>query len=210
MSTFNERLKELRKASGLTQKQLSQDLELGESTVSMYEQGSREPDFEILNRIVDYFNVDLNYLMGRIASGEFAPVSRIVRAKKVPVYGRIPAGSPFEAIYNDLGEIDIPGWLAKKDNLFGLVVAGDSMNRIIPDGYIAVLQKTSTLENGEIGALLVNGNDATLKKLIKLTEYVVLEPLIFNPEHKPLLIGKNEPDVQVLGKLVWACAAHEL
>ncbi|MEI7667452.1 MAG: XRE family transcriptional regulator [Erysipelotrichaceae bacterium] len=210
MSTFNERLKELRKASGLTQKQLSQDLELGESTVSMYEQGSREPDFEILNRIVDYFNVDLNYLMGRIDSGEFAPVSRIVRAKKVPVYGRIPAGSPFEAIYNDLGEIDIPGWLAKKDNLFGLVVAGDSMNRIIPDGYIAVLQKTSTLENGEIGALLVNGNDATLKKLIKLTEYVVLEPLSFNPEHKPLLIGKNEPDVQVLGKLVWACAAHEL
>jgi len=109
---------------------------------------------------------------------------------------------------NDLGEIDVPGWLAKKDNLFGLIVTGDSMSRVVPDGYIAVLQKTDTLENGEIGAILVNGYDATLKKFFKLTDYIVLEPLSYNAEHKPLMIGKNEPEVKVLGKLVWACAAQ--
>ena len=210
MATFNERLRDLRKTSGLTQKQLSQDLALGESTVSMYEQGSREPDFELLTRIADYFNVDVNYLLGRIDAGEFAPVSRIVRAKKIPVYGRIPAGTPFEAIESSLDEIDIPAWLARKDNLFGLIVTGDSMNRIVPSGYIAVLQKRSTLENGEVGAIMVNGNDATLKKFIRLTDYVVLEPLSYNPIHKPLMFGKQDPDVKVLGKLVWACAAHEL
>jgi len=210
MATFNERLRDLRKASGLTQKQLAQDLELGESTVSMYEQGSREPDFELLTRITDYFNVDVNFLLGRIDNQVFAPVSRIVRAKKIPVYGRISAGSPFTAIHDDLGEIDIPGWLAKKDNLFGLIVSGDSMNRIIPDGYIAVLQKTSVLENGDVGAILVNGDDATLKRFIRLTDYIVLEPLSFNPVHKPFMFSKDEPDVQVLGKLVWACAASEL
>ncbi len=210
MATFNERLKQLRKASNLTQRQLAEDLEIGESSVSMYEQGLREPDYELLERIVDYFNVDLNYLMGRIDSGTFTPVSRIVRVKKIPVYGKIPAGTPFEAILNDLGEIDIPGWLAKRDNLFGLVVFGDSMSRIVPDGYIAVIEKTSTLQNGDIGAILVNGNDATLKKFFKLTDYVVLEPLSYNPDHKPIMIGRSDPEVQILGKLVWACAAHEL
>lgn len=210
MATFNERLKQLRKASNLTQRQLAEDLQIGESSVSMYEQGLREPDYELLERIVDYFNVDLNFLMGRIDTGTFTPVSRIVRSKKIPVYGKIPAGTPIEAILNDLGEIDIPGWLAKRDNLFGLIVSGDSMSRIVPDGYIAVLEKASTLQNGDIGAILVNGNDATLKKFFKLTDYVVLEPLSYNPEHLPMMIGKNDPEIHILGKLVWACAAHEL
>ncbi|MHC1734165.1 MAG: LexA family protein [Erysipelotrichaceae bacterium] len=208
MATFSERLKRLRKESKMTQRELAEDLGLGESTVSMYEQGYREPDFETLAKIAEYFNVDLNFMLGRIDTAEFTPVSRIVRTKKIPLYGRIPAGTPFDAILNDLGEIDIPGWLAKKDNLFGLIVAGDSMSRIVPDGYIAVLQKTDTLENGEIGAILVNGSDATLKKFFKLTDYIVLEPLSYNSEHKPLMIGMNEPEVRILGKLVWACAAQ--
>lgn len=210
MALFNERLRQLRKASKMTQKELAEDIGLAESTVSMYEQGYRQPDFEILERIAVYFNVDINFILGRIDTAEFTPVSRIVRTKKVPLYGKIPAGTPFEAVENDLGEFDVPPWLAKKDNLFGLIVAGDSMSRVIPDGYIAVLQKTTYLENGEIGAILVNGSDATLKKFFRLTDYVVLEPLSYNPEHKLLMISKDEPEVQILGKLVWACAAHEL
>ena len=64
MSIFSERLKNLRKAHKVTQKMLSQSLGLAESTVSMYELGEREPNFETLELLADFFNVDIDYLLG--------------------------------------------------------------------------------------------------------------------------------------------------
>lgn len=65
MSIFSERLKQLRKHNNLTQKSLGQNLSLGESTISMYELGEREPNFETLEILADYFNVDIDYLLGK-------------------------------------------------------------------------------------------------------------------------------------------------
>ena len=208
MATFGERLRELRKASGMMQKELAAAVGMGESTISMYEKENREPDFETLEMFADYFNVDINYILGRTETTTYIPSTRprfIVR--KVPVYGRIPAGTPFEAIQEPYGEVDVPSQFQNKEDLFGLLVVGDSMNRVIPDGYIALLQKTDVLQNGEIGAVMINGYDATLKKFFKLTDYVVLEPLSYNPDHKPTMIGSDGPEIRVIGKLLWACTA---
>ena len=88
------------------------------------------------------------------------------------------------------------------------MVVGDSMNKVIPDGYIAVLQKTHTLEDGSIGAILVNGFDATLKRYYRIKDGVVLEPLSYNPEHQAMIIKENDQEnISVIGKLVWSCAA---
>jgi len=65
MSIFSDRLKQLRKQNSLTQKMLGQNLNLGESTISMYELGEREPNFETLEILADYFNVDIDYLLGK-------------------------------------------------------------------------------------------------------------------------------------------------
>lgn len=64
MSTFNLMLKQLRLKEGLTQKELGDRLGLAKTTIGMYEQGRREPDFETLEKIADYFNVDMNFLTG--------------------------------------------------------------------------------------------------------------------------------------------------
>lgn len=64
MGEFRDILKALRKERGLTQDQLAQELGISRSSVSMYERGEREPDFETLEVIADYFNVDMNYLTG--------------------------------------------------------------------------------------------------------------------------------------------------
>lgn len=209
MATFGERLRELRKALGMKQKELAAAVQMGESTISMYEMERREPDFETLEMLADYFNVDINYLMGRSDTTSFIPANTKSRfiVRKVPVYGRIPAGVPFEAIQDQIGEVEVPTQFANKEDLFGLLVVGDSMNKIIPDGYIALLQKTDVLESGQIGAVLINGFDATLKKFFTLTDYIVLEPLSYNPEHKPTMIGKDGPEIKVLGKLLWSCVA---
>jgi transcriptional regulator with XRE-family HTH domain len=65
MSNFSKNLKRLRLDANLTQEQLSKKLSAGHSVISMYERGERKPSFEMLEKIADYFNVDLNYLIGR-------------------------------------------------------------------------------------------------------------------------------------------------
>ena len=62
---FSERLRELRQNKGLSQSQLAYALNISKSAISMYELGKREPDLETLECIADYFNVDINYLVGQ-------------------------------------------------------------------------------------------------------------------------------------------------
>ena len=62
---FSERLRELRQNKGLSQSQLSDALGISKSAISMYELGKREPDLETLEDIADFFNVDINYLLGK-------------------------------------------------------------------------------------------------------------------------------------------------
>lgn len=65
MATFSDRLKALRAQKGKSQRALAEDLNLSKSAISMYESGTREPDHETTERIADYFNVDVDYLLGR-------------------------------------------------------------------------------------------------------------------------------------------------
>lgn len=65
MNRFADRLKQLREEASLSQNELAQFLKTTRSRISMYEQGQREPDFEMQETIADYFNVDLDYIMGR-------------------------------------------------------------------------------------------------------------------------------------------------
>ncbi|NLC96875.1 MAG: helix-turn-helix transcriptional regulator [Erysipelotrichaceae bacterium] len=65
MTSFAERLRILRNENNLTMKQLGEKLDLTEQAISMYERGERTPNYEKLESIADYFNVDMDYLMGR-------------------------------------------------------------------------------------------------------------------------------------------------
>lgn len=66
MASFKEMLKYLRVRDNLSQAELADKLGVAKSTISMYEVGKREPDFETLEAIADFFNVDMNFLLGKI------------------------------------------------------------------------------------------------------------------------------------------------
>jgi repressor LexA len=210
MTSFGERLRECRKVAILTQKELAHSAYVGESTISMYEMEKREPDFETLDVLADFFDVDTDYLLGRTDTINYIPNSRISSmVTKIPVYGEISAGRHFEAIEEILDHIEVPGLLATRSNLFGLLVVENIINKVIANGYIAMMQKTASLDDGTIGAMLVNGSDATLKKVYRIKDGIMLEPLSYNPDHNPLVI-KDDENVQItiLGKLVWNCASR--
>lgn len=65
MARFKDRLKQLRREQELTQQELAKKLGVSFSSISMYERGEREPSFEMLEMIADFFNVDMNYLLGK-------------------------------------------------------------------------------------------------------------------------------------------------
>lgn len=65
MGNFKNIFKQLRLSSGLTQAEMSKKIGISRSTIGMYETGAREPDFETLEKIADFFNVDTDYLLGR-------------------------------------------------------------------------------------------------------------------------------------------------
>ena len=82
MNNFSDMLKYLRKREGLTQQELAKKLDISKSTVSMYENGNREPDFETLETIADFFNVDMNFLMGK-PSNPFPEVNTLAAHLRV-------------------------------------------------------------------------------------------------------------------------------
>lgn len=73
MGSFQSVLKSLRKSSGLTQDELANKLDVSRSTIGMYESGAREPDYETLETIADFFNVDTDYLLGRTTKTTVLP-----------------------------------------------------------------------------------------------------------------------------------------
>lgn len=117
----------------------------------------------------------------------------------IPILGKIAAGVPKEAIENEIGRIASPGDLAANAEHFALEVKGDSMiNAGILEGDVVVLRKCDTANTGDIIVALVDGEEATLKRLRRKGNSVALEAA--NPRYETRIFGPDR--VQIQGKLV--------
>jgi repressor LexA len=129
------------------------------------------------------------------------PPSHIIDARtvSVPVMGRIAAGVPISAIQNHTHDIAVPPDILTNGEHFALEVKGDSMIEAgIHDGDTVIVRRCNTAENGDIIVALVEGEEATLKRLRKKGSTVALEAA--NPEFKTRIIGPDQIDIQ--GRLV--------
>lgn len=202
---FRTRLKQLRMEKQLNQTDLGSALNLATSTISMYENGKREPDFETLETIADYFNVDIDYLLGktdkitRIEFDDYSDVKNLIHpsAYRIPIVGKICAGDGCFVIEEKMGYFAIDHTI-KAD--FALIVKGDSMIDIdINDGDIVLIKKVYDYYDGRIYAIrLIDENEATIKKCYFEEDKVIMQDC--NPEFKPMIAdGKN---VSVVGECV--------
>jgi repressor LexA len=119
-----------------------------------------------------------------------------VRAKSIPILGKVAAGLPILAEENVEDYLPVPEELADKPGCYALRVKGDSMIEAgIHDGDLAIIQKKETARNGETIVALLE-DEATLKVYYKESDHIRLEPR--NPRMKPIKTKK----AQILGKLV--------
>ena len=194
--SIGKNIKRLRKSNGYTQTELAEKIGVSDRTISAWETDRNEPNIVDIQKLADALHTKKSTLIGEDLDDINIPT--------IPIYGSISAGLPFEAI-QDIWEIACP-WLDNKidtEEMFALKINGDSMDRIIPDGYYAIFQKQDDVKTGEIAAVFINGGDATLKRVLKFSfsKKLILEPLSHNPIHEEQQYGEFD-DIRIIGKYV--------
>lgn len=195
MQQFKDMLKFFRMRANLSQSELAEKLGVAASTISMYEVGKREPDFETEERIADFFNTDLNTLRGRDNESKSGVI--------INVLGRVAAGIPIEAIENIIDTEEITEEMARTGKFFGLRIQGDSMEPDIHDGDIVIVRQQEDAESDEIVIALINGNDGVCKRLKKYKNSIALVSI--NANYEPMYFTNediSEKPVRIVGKVV--------
>lgn len=202
------RLKILREEKSLTQMDLGKIFNISDATINRYEKELRQPDTDTLNKLADFFCVTIDYLLGRtdVRNNSYLSTAYIpAKTIDLPILGVIRAGEPLYAEQNLLGYSSIDASLVPSGECFYLRVKGDSMNLSnIIDGQLIIIRRQEEAENGEIALVLVNGEDAAVKKFYKTDNLVTLMPHSSNPEHQPRIINLKNETVTVIGKVVGA------
>lgn len=208
IKTFQERLQEALQIRNMKPVELHEKTNISESLISKYLSGNAIARQRKIALISEALNVNPVWLMGydvpmedhEIESNVF-PISDI--PKKVPVVGRISAGLPILATENIEGYEFAPSSQIKEGyTYFYLRVQGDSMNLKFNEGDIVLVQKQDDLENNEIGVILVNGFDATVKKYRKENGLVILEPMSTNPENTVQIYNPKDISIKIIGKVI--------
>jgi len=209
------RLKQLMLEKGLKQvdvinrsKHLQEELgiKLGKSTLSQYVNDVQSPDQDRIYLLSKFFNVSEPWLMGfdvpkervpdsdRTAKNTF-PVTSLI---KIPILGEIACGDPITAEENVTDYREEIADMLPTGKLFYLQCKGDSMVPTIPNGAYVLIRQQENVEDGEIAAVLVNGDtEATLKRVKRQGDIVLLIP--DNKEYSPYIITKENP-ARILGK----------
>lgn len=191
-------IKLLRNKNGISQQKLADAMGVSRSTVAMWETNQSQPDNESLRRLALLFDCTVDYLLG-IEDVSAASTKGI----KIPVLGTVAAGIPIEAIQDIIDYEEIPEAMAKKGEYFGLKIKGSSMEPKISENDVVIVRKQEDIENGDIAIVIVNGNDATCKKISKQPSGITLIPL--NPSYEPIFYSNEEINtlpVRILGKVV--------
>lgn len=190
---FNEQLRALREKSGMSQRDLAKELFVSQQAVGKWETGKATPDPATIGIIAALFQVSTDTLI--------LPPKR--KGIKIPVLGRVQAGIPIEAIEEIIDHEEITPELAATGEFFALIIRGNSMEPKMSDGDVVIVRKQSDVTSGDTAVVIINGHDATIKKLIKKDNGIVLQPT--NTSHDHLFYTHDEIKrlpVVVIGRVV--------
>lgn len=224
-------LKRIAYENDKTQADISRDLNINKQTVSSWFRGERVPRMGKIDQLCEYFHCNRSDIMEDIPPKkknniirvyhQYAPQPSIdlkekpsmyelftgrdpIRiSKRIPVLGRVAAGIPVEANEEVIDYLEISGEMALNGDYFGLIIDGDSMEPRICKGDIAIVRKQDDADEGDTVIALVNGHDATCKKLKKYKDGIALVSL--NPAYEPMYFSASDIDevpVRILGKVV--------
>lgn len=202
MASFSERLAIALKARNVTQAELSKRINVNEGTISNYLKGKYIPKQIRLEEIAGALRVTIPWLMGGDSPMD-PQLSQPPKGAKIPVLGSVPAGIPIEAVQDILDYEEISEDMIRSGEHFALRIKGQSMEPRMKEGDVVIVRMQETVDNGDIAVVMVNGDDATVKKFYRDPNGITLVPL--NPAFDPFHYTPtetNEMPVRVIGKVV--------
>lgn len=202
-SMLGTELRHLRKLRGVSQKELAEVLKVTPGAISRWENNTANPSHDCLLNLAKYFNVSLDDLIGSDDTLKRLSIIKYDKKHKIPVLGKVSAGMPMYAEENISGYImaDFPDM--DDEQYFGLQVHGDSMNAAgINNGDIVVVRQQPMVDDGQIAVVLVDNDEATIKKFSHNGNLVILAPQSLNPAHQIQIYDIRKTQIKVLGLAV--------
>lgn len=213
MADIGRKIKERREELKMTQQELADKLGYkNKSSIAKIETGTNDI---VQSKVVEFAKVldtTVADLMGWTVAEEAAHAVSTLATKalkeskkgvSIKVLGRVAAGVPLEAVEDIIDTEEITEELAKTGEFFGLQLHGNSMEPRMCEGDVVIVRKQDDAESGDIVIAMVNGNDATCKRLRKYRDGIEL--ISNNPSYEPMFFSNQdiqEKPVKIIGKVV--------
>ena len=178
-----------------TRQDMCDALDVKYSTFTDWVNAKKYPRIDKIEMMANYFNISKSDLVEE-------PVEKKNKFA-IPVLGLVRAGIPMNAVEYIIDYEEISEEMARQGEFFGLKIKGDSMEPKISDGDVVIVRKQPDVESGEIAIVLVNGDEATIKKVQKFNGGINLIPS--NPAYDVTTYTNDlieKLPVQILGKVV--------
>ncbi len=209
--SFQKRLEEALRIRNMKPVELHEKTGISESLLSKYLSGVAVARQRKLTLLADALNINEVWLMGYDVSMDrnLNKINTVplydLQQTEIPVLGKVKAGYDYLANENIVGKIYLDFKPSDAENYYALQVTGDSMEPLFSDGDIAIVHKQDDFENGNTCIVLINGDEATVKKVIKTDNGVDL--IAMNPYYPTRHFTKDEMNnipVKIIGKVIEA------
>lgn len=167
------------------------------TTFTDWVKGNSYPRIDKIELMANYFGISKSDLVEKHSNEGF------VKGVSINVLGRVAAGIPIDAIQDVIDTEEITEELSKTGDFFGLQINGDSMEPRMCKGDVVIVRKQDDAESGDIVIAMVNGYDATCKRLRKYRDGIEL--ISNNPSYDPMFFSNKEIEqkpVKIIGKVI--------
>lgn len=217
--SIGDNIRRLRLEKDILQQDIAKAIGVSDKAISAWENGTRIPRMGAIQKMADFFGVKKSDIIeGTFAGhtdGQFITFagqqpppfpSEVVNDNiKIPILGSIAAGTPITAYEDVLGyEYINESYKGDGFDYFALRVKGRSMEPTIHDGDIVIIRQQDTIEDGKIGVILIDGEDATVKEVKEVPGGIMLighNPAVYPPHTYTTAEIENIP-VRIIGKVV--------
>lgn len=191
--------------SNMIAQELADKSGVGKASISQYINGSHAPSNISSGKMASVLGVNPLWLMGfDVPMHDSESITNFsLKGIKINVLGEVTAGIPMDAIQNIVDTEEISEELAITGEFFALKIKGDSMEPKISKGDIVIVRKQDDAESGDVVIVLINGDDATCKRLRKYRDGIEL--VSTNPGYPPMFFSDDEiisKPVRIIGKVV--------
>lgn len=202
--TIGQRIKKLRETLDLTQEAVAKQVGCATQTIFKYENEIvTNIPLDKIEKIATALQTTPAYLMGWEGQDNALDGGKKTKGVWIPVLGTVQAGVPMEAIEDIIDYEEIDENMAKSGEYFALQIKGASMEPRFVEGDVVIVRKQPVVENGDIAVVMVNGDEATVKKFYRESNGIKLIPI--NPSYDIMFYTPDEVNtlpVTILGKVV--------